>query len=81
VVTNIDSSGQAIGLLAEGPPNRFTENKDPSWYGYFKGLINSEGLNFELDTKYSFKMLGGGEMLGTVQGRKGKATIMIEQID
>jgi class 3 adenylate cyclase len=83
VVTRVDSSGEAYGFFAQGPPNSQTANQNPAVYAPFKGSVNPDELKFVLwgNTAYRFFMAPDGRMTGQVHWPAGAASIKIEHIE
>jgi Caspase domain len=85
VVTNIDESGSAIGVLSEGPPTPNTFNQNPAHYVAFEGTITDNGLSFAAyrgTWNYRFKIRPDGMMDGQTDGPQNHhPTITIERIN
>ena len=85
VVTNIDDTGAAIGLIAHGPPTPKTPNQNPANYVSFAGAVTDHGLTFEAyggNWHYTFQLRQDGLMEGRASGPKNiHPTITIERID
>lgn len=54
IVTNVDSVGNAAGILALGPPNEHTYGHSAARWTLFRGRIDRDGLKFTLWGTYNY---------------------------
>jgi TIR domain len=72
IVEDIDESGNATGIYAQGPPNANTTSQAPAAYTAFSAPVTSDGITFTWGLTNTFKLLPGNLMLGHVQGQIAK---------
>lgn len=75
VIEDIDASGNATGIFAEGPPTANAENQFTPHYFGFRGRATDDGITFAgspSTISYTFRLFPGDLMWGHSQGDSAK---------
>jgi class 3 adenylate cyclase len=85
LVTAVDETGAATGILSFGPPTPYTFNQNPANYWPFSGKIAENQLHFRSPNgqlAYHFKILPDGIMEGLLEAPNNRhPSIAIERIN
>jgi Caspase domain len=84
IIADIDKSGNATGIFAQGPPNANSPEQGGAFYKGFKGRVTGDGVTFlQGDFTFTFKLFPGKLLWGHAQGRGARqgveSTIMLQR--